>query len=70
MATEWDLVRGTCDDGMTPYVPGIPCGECGRFVGRDGYIGINHFEMSSEVASVEGECARCLTALAEAVGRG
>lgn len=53
------LVRGTCDDGQ-PYVPGVNCMTCGRFVGRDGWIGIECFETSFEVASVEGECARCM----------
>lgn len=59
--TDYDIVRGVCKDGM-PYVPGIPCSRCGRFVGRDGWIGIEHFEMSNEVGSVEGECARCMAA--------
>lgn len=47
-------------DGMTEYVPGVNCLHCGRFVGRDGSIEVEHFEMSSTVASVEGECGRCL----------
>lgn len=54
------ITSGLCDDGMTPFVPGINCIDCGRFVGRDGYIGIEHFEMSSVVASVEGQCRRCI----------
>lgn len=48
------------DDGMTPYVPRINCLNCGRFVGRDGCISIEHFEMSSTIASIEGECRRCI----------
>jgi hypothetical protein len=58
--TRAGIVRGVCDDGETDYVPGINCGECGRFVGRDGHIGIATFEMSEIVAYVDGECARCL----------
>lgn len=50
------------DDEMGPYVPGVNCMDCGRFVGRDGYIGIDYYEMSSEVAGVEGQCRRCLDA--------
>jgi hypothetical protein len=62
--TEWGA--GLMHDGMTPYVPGTNCLDCGRFVGRDGYIGIGHFEMSNEIAWVEGQCARCLKAEREA----
>lgn len=51
---------GLMDDEMTPYIPGVNCIECGRFVGRDGSIEVEHFEMSSEVASVAGECVTCL----------
>lgn len=58
--TRADIARGVCDDGETAYVPGVNCGECGRFVGRDGHILIGTFEMSEIVAYVEGECARCL----------
>ncbi len=47
------------DDGMTRYIPGVNCVHCGRFVGRDGHISVEHFEMSTEVASVDGECGRC-----------
>jgi hypothetical protein len=36
--------------------------DCGRFVGRDGSIEVEYFEMSSTVASVEGTCARCIAA--------
>jgi hypothetical protein len=43
-------------------VPGINCLDCGRFVGRDGHIFIEYFEMSGEGASVEGRCRRCLDA--------
>lgn len=48
------------DDEMTDFIPGVNCIHCGRFVGRDGHIGVGYFEMSSEVAYVEGECRRCL----------
>lgn len=54
------LAYGLMDDEMTPFIPGINCYECGRFVGRDGHIGVGYFEMSNEVAYVEGECGRCL----------
>lgn len=47
-----------------PYVAGIPCCECGKFVGRDGVIHIETFEMSNVVASVDGTCGRCLRAAA------
>lgn len=57
--------HGLMDDEMTPYIPGINCIHCGRFVGRGGYIHVEHFEMSSEVASVEGECHSCLSELTE-----
>ncbi len=60
VSRERDLARGLMDDEMSAYVPGVNCLDCGRFVGRDGYIGIDHFEMSSEVASVEGQCRRCI----------
>jgi hypothetical protein len=53
---------GVTLDGWSAYFPGIPCLECGRFVGRDGSIEIDHFEMSSEISSVEGTCRRCLDA--------
>jgi hypothetical protein len=49
-----------CDSYDRPYVPGVNCMECGLFVGRDGSIEVDHFEMSSEIASVEGTCAQCL----------
>lgn len=48
-----------CEDGR-PFIPGVNCWTCGRFVGRDGSIEITHFEMSNTIASVEGECAQCL----------
>ena len=56
---ETNIASGVCEDDR-PFVPGINCMECGRFVGRDGAIEITHFEMSSEVASVEGTCGRCI----------
>lgn len=52
---------GWTNDGWSPFWPGVNCIKCGRFVGRDGSISVEHFEMSFEVASVEGECARCLS---------
>ena len=52
------VAYGLMDDGMTAYIPGINCVECGRFVGRDGWISVGYFEMSSEVAYVEGVCGR------------
>jgi hypothetical protein len=51
---------GWCLNGYTPYLSGVPCWSCGKFVGRDGYIGVEHFEMSMEIASVEGQCVRCI----------
>jgi hypothetical protein len=49
------------------WVPCVNCIHCGKFVGRDGYIHIEHFEMSSEVASVDGECRECLGASRDAM---
>lgn len=49
-------------DGMQPFFPAVPCLHCGRFVGRDGHFNIEHFEMSTEIASLDGECRRCLDA--------
>jgi hypothetical protein len=60
MTYEIDICNGLMDDELHAYVPGINCLDCGRFVGRDGYIGIEHYEMSSQVASVEGQCRRCI----------
>lgn len=58
--TVQSIVSGLMTDGCSWFVPGVNCMSCGRFVGRDGWIGIQTFEMSTEVASVEGECRRCL----------
>lgn len=52
--------QGLMLDGIHEYHPGINCHTCGRFVGRDGYIGVEHFEMSSEIASIEGQCRKCI----------
>lgn len=57
-----DIAAGRMDDGERPFVPGINCWGCGRFVGRDGWIEIEHYEMSNEVASVAGQCGRCVKA--------
>lgn len=59
MTTQAQITSGYTDDGR-PFVPGVNCDSCGRFVGRDGHIEIECFEMSSTVASVSGECGRCL----------
>lgn len=50
------------DDGIGRFIPGVNCMDCGRFVGRDGYIGIDYYEMSSTIAGIEGQCRRCLDA--------
>lgn len=47
-----------------PFIPGVNCCECGRFVGRDGEIHVETFEMSNEIASLDGTCRRCLDAAA------
>jgi hypothetical protein len=52
--------HGWCLNMMQPWFPRITCCKCGKFVGRDGVIEVEHFEMSSEIASVDGTCARCL----------
>ncbi len=62
MTVDSEIISGLCDDEMSAYVPGINCIDCGRFVGRDGWIGVGYFEMSNEVAYVEGLCRCCLTA--------
>lgn len=51
---------GWCLNMMQPWFPGISCCSCGRFVGRDGSIEVEHFEMSFTIASVDGECRRCI----------
>jgi hypothetical protein len=51
---------GWCDNEMAPFFPGVPCVNCGKFIGRDGHFDVEHFEMSLEIASVDGECGRCL----------
>jgi hypothetical protein len=52
--------HGFTDDGWSPFFPSTPCCECGRFVGRDGSFEVEHLEMSTVIASVDGTCARCL----------
>jgi hypothetical protein len=50
---------GCATDGSA-FFPGTQCFECHRFVGRDGHFSVDHFEMSSTIASVEAwhrECA-------------
>lgn len=47
-------------DGMTEYTPRVNCITCGRFVGKDGSLNYEYFEMSSEIASLDGECRRCI----------
>lgn len=58
---------GVMDDGMTVYTPGVNCIHCGRFVGRDGSLSYEHFEMSSRIASLDGECRRCIDRHADLV---
>lgn len=48
------------------FIPGLNCVDCGRFVGTDGSTRATYFEMSSEIAYVEGICARCLHPRGEA----
>lgn len=43
---------GDTTEGL-PFWPGVPCFECGKFCGRDDHFEIEHFEMSSTIASVE-----------------
>lgn len=52
--------HGPMDSGMGPYTPGVHCIDCGRFEGRDGWIEVEFFEMSNEIASVAGQCRRCV----------
>lgn len=51
---------GWTNDGLYPFFPAMPCYVCGKFVGRDGYFGVETFEMSNEIASAEGAHWRCL----------
>lgn len=60
--TVQQIARGYMDDGEHYYVPRINCWSCGRFVGRDGWIEFETFEMSWTLASVAGQCGRCLKA--------
>lgn len=53
------ITRGYTDGGWD-YVPGINCWDCGRFVGRDGWIEIERREMSDTVAAVAGQCGLCM----------
>jgi hypothetical protein len=55
-----EIERGWCDDELHRYVPGINCCVCGQFVGRDGNIEIETFELSLTVASIDGTCAQCM----------
>ena len=59
-STPGEFGAGMMLDGWGSYCPSVNCIECGRFVGRDGHIEVEHFEMSSKVASVEGQCRRCI----------
>lgn len=58
---------GDTDDGLSVLEAGRA--SAWRLVARDGYICVETFEMSSTVASVEGECARCLRPEEEAAAR-
>ncbi len=51
---------GGTNDGTYPFFPGVPCVHCGKFVGRDGIFNIEHFEMSSEIASLDAEHRECV----------
>lgn len=54
------MAESMMDNGIDLFVPGVNCDECGRFVGRDGSICIEYFEMSREIAGVDGTCRRCI----------
>lgn len=58
--------HGLCTNGYTAFWPGTPCLHCGKFVGRDGHFNVEHFEMSSEIASMDAECATCMGLLVDA----
>ena len=59
------MAKRALDNGYSPYWPGIPCCSCGKFVGRDGHIEVEYFEMSDEIASVG---QRLLPAVMQALG--
>lgn len=47
-------------DMSYPFFPGVPCVHCGKFVGRkDGVFNVEHFEMSSTIASLDAEHRGC-----------
>lgn len=59
-ATPSESGHGCATDGSA-FFPGTQCLYCHRFVGRDGHFSVEHFEMSSTIASVEAwhkECPR------------
>lgn len=51
-ATPSESGHGSATDG-SPFFPAMPCLYCGKFVGRTGHFSVEHFEMSSTIASVE-----------------
>jgi hypothetical protein len=48
------------DNGITVFTPGVNCITCGRFIGRDGALYYEYFEMSDELAGLDGYCGRCI----------
>jgi hypothetical protein len=48
------------DNGITVFTPGVNCITCGRFIGRDGALYYEYFEMSDELASLDGYCGPCI----------
>lgn len=62
-AAQSESGHGLTLDGLQTFWPGMPCLHCGKFVGRDGWFNVEHFEMSNEIASVDAECRRCLDAV-------
>lgn len=58
----WDLRDAPLRlaDGHTPYIPGVPCVDCGRFVGSDGAYSYETPDMTLDQVGLEGTCGRCL----------
>ena len=56
----WGLIENGDVVGDRWFWPAEQCCRCHKFVGKDGAFHVEHFEMSSEIASMDATCARCL----------
>ncbi|MDD4972320.1 MAG: hypothetical protein PHT07_23065 [Paludibacter sp.] len=55
-----DIGRGKDNHGR-PYIPGMNCDECGRFVGKDGDCDISYDFDSDGYEIGYPTCAKCLS---------